>query len=86
MFKRYSLGIHDAVRVIAGRPRCSRMLSLELGRLVHEEREQEIEKTRRVRALVALLRADRPVPDDAHRGARLVDEAMLVRRGVVGSR
>ncbi len=62
------------------------MLSLELGRLVHEEREQDIEKTRRARALVALLRADRPVAGDAHRDARMVDEPMMVRRGVLGSR
>ncbi len=62
------------------------MLSLELGRLVHEERERDIEKTRRVRALAALLRPDRPLPDNAHRGAHMVDEPMLVRRGVLGSR
>ncbi len=62
------------------------MLSLELGRLVHEEREKEIEKSRRARALAALLRPDRHVSDDGHVDTRMVDEPMLVRRGVFGSR
>jgi len=62
------------------------MLSLELGRLVHEEREREIERTRRVRALLALLQPDRQVPGQAGPHARMVDDAMLARRGIVGTR
>jgi hypothetical protein len=62
------------------------MLSLELGRLVHEEREKEIEETRRVRALVALLQQDHRRPGESQPHARMVDEPMLGRRGVLGSR
>jgi hypothetical protein len=62
------------------------MLSLELGRLAHQEREREIEETRRMRALVALLQQDRPLSGEASRRARIVDEPMLARRGVLGSR
>jgi hypothetical protein len=62
------------------------MLSLELGRLVHEEREREIERTRRVRTLVAMLQADRRVPGQAGQQARIVDDAVPARRGFVGTR
>jgi hypothetical protein len=62
------------------------MLSLELGRLIHEERQQEIERRRRERALIAMLQPDRHVPGQAREHDRLVDETMLGRRGFAGNR
>jgi hypothetical protein len=62
------------------------MLSLELGRLVHEERQKEIERTLRVRALIAMLQPDRQVPGQARQADRMVDETMLGRRGFAGTR
>jgi hypothetical protein len=62
------------------------MLSLELGRLVHEDREREIERTRRVRTLVAMLQPDRHGPGQAGQPARVVDDTVLARRGFVGTR
>jgi hypothetical protein len=62
------------------------MLSLELGRLIHEERQHEIERTRRTRALIAMLRPDRDVPGQAPQADRMVDETMLGRRGFAGTR
>jgi hypothetical protein len=62
------------------------MLSLELGRLVHEEREREIERTRRVRTLVAMLQPHRHVPGQPEQPARMVDDTVLARRGFVGTR
>ncbi|HYU50001.1 MAG TPA: hypothetical protein VEO91_08765 [Candidatus Limnocylindria bacterium] len=62
------------------------MLSLELGRLVHEERQKEIEERLRTRLLLTPLEPDRPRPGEARPHARLVDEPMLARRGVLGSR
>jgi hypothetical protein len=86
MYERYISGMNDAVRVTAGKARCSPMLSLELGRLIHEERQQEIERTRRVRALIAMLQPDRHVPGQARESDRMVDETMLGRRGFAGTR
>jgi hypothetical protein len=86
MFERYSTDMKDAVRVTAGKARCSPMLSLELGRLIHQERQQEIERTRRVRVLIAMLQPDRHVPGLAREPDRMVDEAMLGRRGFAGTR
>jgi hypothetical protein len=62
------------------------MLSLELSRLVHEERQKEIEETHRVRALSALLQADRPVSGAARRQARLVAGSLVGRHGALWSR
>jgi hypothetical protein len=62
------------------------MLSLELGRLIHQERQQEIERTRRARALIALLQPDRQVPGQSGQPDRMVDETMLGRRGFAGTR
>jgi len=62
------------------------MLSLELGKLIHEERQQEIERRRRVRALIAMLQPDRHVPGQAREPDRMVDETMLGRRGFAGTR
>jgi hypothetical protein len=79
-------GHEDAVKVTAGKARCSPMLSLELGRVIHEERQQEIERTRRVRALIAMLQPDRHIPGQARQPDRMVDETMLGRRGFAETR
>jgi hypothetical protein len=62
------------------------MLSLELGRLIHEERQQEIERRLRVRAVIAMLKPDPHVPGQSRQPDRMVDETMLGRRGFAGSR
>ena len=62
------------------------MLNLELGRLIHEERQQEIERTRLVRALIAMLQPDRHVRGQTPEPQRMVDETMLGRRGFAGTR
>jgi len=86
MYERYISDMNDAVRETGGKARCSPMLSLELGRLIHEERQQEIERRGRVRALIALLQPDRHVPGQTREPDRMVDETMLGRRGFAGTR